>query len=208
MRFEVSRFLKPANVTIGIMLLMGAVSSGGFAMGSSHNNGHMDIQVPASFGDLEGYVAPGDSEALPTGFLRIYSTKDIQSVAGLPEAVQAQAALVRKLDPLSLQSGIQDATGAAAQLGVTPSDFDRVAYSSAGKRAKSNRILAVESKNGSRAFFVARIAADQPDGAVSGIFHCVEQAQLPVAYRATYLGKIAPSTLIEIKEEICQKPKM
>ncbi len=177
-------------------------------MGSSHNNGQMDIQVPATFGDLEGYVAPGDSEALPTGFLRIYSTKDIQSVASLPEAVQAQAALVRKLDPLSLQSGIQDATGAAAQLGVTPSDFDRVAYSSAGKRAKSNRILAVEGKNGSRAFFVARIAADQPDGAVPGIFHCVEQAQLPVAYRATYLGKIAPSTLMEIKEEICQKPKM
>ncbi|MEQ9695010.1 hypothetical protein [Shimia sp. SDUM112013] len=197
--FQISRAAVYASVTVASMIAV--TSEGVWAMGTSADTGHKDIKVSS---DLEGFVAQGDTDPLPAGYVRVYTTADIQAVSGLPKPVQDQAALIGKLVDIAVHDGIHDITGAASQAGVTPAGLDRAAYPESGKRSQSNRILSIGDDTGVRGFFVARIAEDQPDQAVPGVLHCVEKASA-VSYRLSYLQAAQPSDLIQIKAKICNK---
>jgi hypothetical protein len=196
----------PALAVMVLAISLPSVPLKGYAMGSiaSSSQVMVDIDRPAAWGGISGFIARDDEAALAPGNIRIYRVK--RGVHdGLPRSVVAQANLLFPLaDTMRRATGLPelaDVTDMAAKLGAGPAAL-AAAQMGNGKRTMPNQLLAIAPGTDQPALVLLRRAIDAPDAPINVTLYCFSEHPDNVLKIAQF-GPVHPNSLIDIKDEIC-----
>ena len=168
---------------------------------------HIDINPPANWGSVRGYVLPGDGVAFDAaaGLVRAYVVPDTaarEKDGPLATYLNSSAAAVGRLAALAPETGIADITAAAAERGISPRNL--VPPPGPDKVTLPTHILAARTGAGQTAFFAGRLPDGAQTTAATGYLHClVRRKDGKTAYGQGALSQIPAGRLSVILSGAC-----
>lgn len=202
-----------AGVVTALFLSSGCMISTDLTAGVSMTPQHIDLEAPAGWGEVEGFVLPTDTQPFEAGkLLRFYTLifssgelKEEQAGATpLERSLSETAMALHSLRTLPLATGLTDITGEAAGLGVTPAQL-APQPPGGGKQTQPNRIMALATGPGAVGYFAGYMPVDWMNSALTGHLHClIGQGEDRFLYAQSVLGGFDPGRLSDLLRGVCE----